>query len=151
MEIPTAPVNESLEAIKKLKVEDLKKILRDRGQPVTGKSADLVLRCHVLFERLKTPTYGLPEQDNVHVPLLPVTCTSGKKSAYIMYKSLMAEAVDCVWATDLRGLPPFNFVQLYDYLVIKTGKYDHASIHTSGYKKLKAFQFFKEGHQEDAH
>ena len=37
MEIPTAPVNESLEAIKKLKVEELKKILRDRGQPVTGK------------------------------------------------------------------------------------------------------------------
>lgn len=32
----------------------------------------------------------------------------------------MAEAVDWVWATDLRGLPPFNFVQLYDYLVIKT-------------------------------
>ena len=56
MEIPTAPVNESLEAIKKLKVEELKKILRDRGQPVTGKKADLVLRCHVLFERLKTPT-----------------------------------------------------------------------------------------------
>ena len=37
LEIPTAPVNESLEAIKKLKVEELKKILRDRGQPVTGK------------------------------------------------------------------------------------------------------------------
>ena len=32
MEIPTAPVNESLEAIKKLKVEELKNILRDRGQ-----------------------------------------------------------------------------------------------------------------------
>ena len=37
MEIPTAPVNESLEAIKKLQVEELKKNLRDRGQPVTGK------------------------------------------------------------------------------------------------------------------
>ena len=24
----------------------------------------------------------------------------------------MAEAVDCTWATDQRGLPPFNFVQL---------------------------------------
>ena len=31
------PVNESSEAIKKLKVEELKKILCDWGQPVTGK------------------------------------------------------------------------------------------------------------------
>ena len=37
MEIPTAPVDESLEVIEKLKVGKLKKILRDRGQPVTGK------------------------------------------------------------------------------------------------------------------
>ena len=80
MEISTAPVDESLEVIKKLKVEGLKNILRDRGQPVTGQKADLVLRCHVLFERQKTPTNGLPEQENV--PLLPVT--SGKKSADIM-------------------------------------------------------------------
>ena len=49
MEIPAAPMSESLEAIKKLKVEELKKILRDRGQPVTGKKANLVLRCQVLF------------------------------------------------------------------------------------------------------
>ena len=63
----------------------------------------------------------------------------------------MAEAVVCVWATNLRGLPPFNFVQLYDYLVIETAKYDHASIRTSGYKKLKAFQFFKEGQISRTH
>ena len=37
------PVKESLEAIKKLSVEELKNILRNRGQPVTGKKADLVL------------------------------------------------------------------------------------------------------------
>ena len=63
----------------------------------------------------------------------------------------MAEAVDCVWATDLRGLPPFNFVQLYDQLVIKTAKYDYASIRSSGYKKLKAFQFFEEGQIRRTH
>ena len=65
--------------------------------------------CHALFERLKTSTNGLPEHENV--PFLPVT--SCKKSADITYESLVAEAVDCVWATDLRGVPPFNFVQLY--------------------------------------
>ena len=64
MEIPAAPMSESLEAIKKLKVEELKKILRDRGQPVTGKKADLVLRCQVLFERPKTPTKVALEQEN---------------------------------------------------------------------------------------
>ena len=148
MEIPGAPLKESLEAIKRLKVEELKKILRDRGQLVTGKKADLVLRCQVLFERLKTPSNVVPEQENV--PLLLDT-SSKKNTGDITYESLVAEAVDCVWATDLRGLPPFNFVQLYDHLVIKTAKYDHASIRTSGYKKLKAFQFFQEGHIRKTH
>ena len=108
---------------------------------------DLVLRCHILFERQKTPTNGLPEKENV--PFFPLT--SCKKSADITYKSLMAEAVLCVWNTDLRGLPPFNFVQLYDYLFIKTATYDHVSIRTSGYKQMKVFQFFKEGHMRSTH
>lgn len=82
-------------------MKELKNILRDWGQPVTGKKADLVLQCHVLFERQKTPTNVLPEQENV--PLLPVT--SSKKSADITYESLVAGALDCLWATDLRGLP----------------------------------------------
>ena len=34
---------------------------------MTGKKADLVSRrCHVLFERQKTPTNVLPVQENVH-------------------------------------------------------------------------------------
>ena len=45
--------NESLEAIKKLKMEELKNILCDRGQPVTGKNADLVLRGNVLSTLLQ--------------------------------------------------------------------------------------------------
>ena len=43
------PMSESLEAIKKLRVEELKKILRDQGQPVTGKKVDLVLHSKVLL------------------------------------------------------------------------------------------------------
>ena len=65
MEIPTASVNESLEAIKKLEVDELSNILRYQGQPMTGNKADLVLQCHVLFERQKTPTNALPVQENV--------------------------------------------------------------------------------------
>ena len=43
LEFPTTPVNELLKEFKKLKAEELNNILRDRGQPVTGKKADLVL------------------------------------------------------------------------------------------------------------
>ena len=151
MEIPAAPMSESLEAIKRLKVEELKKILRDRGQPVTGKKADLVLRCQVLLERPKTPTKVAPEQKNA--PLLLVASSCSTKNADITYESLLAEAADCIWATDLPGLPPFNFVQFVrlSCTVIKTAKYDHASIRTSGYKKLKAFKLFKEGHIRKTH
>ena len=46
-------------------------------------------------------------------------------------------------------MPAFDFVRLYDYLVIQTNKYDHIALKTSGYKKLKAFQFFAEGHIKD--
>ena len=49
MEIPITSVNESLEAIKKLKMEELKNILRYRGQPMTGKKADLVTS-HTLWK-----------------------------------------------------------------------------------------------------
>ena len=63
MEISTASVNESLEAIKKLKVEEPKNVMRDRGQPMTGKRTDLVFRCHVLFERQKMTTNVLPVQE----------------------------------------------------------------------------------------
>ena len=52
---------------------------------------------------------------------------------------------------DLRKLPPFDFVKLYDYLVLKTAKYDHNTIYHSGYNKLKAYQFFKEGHIKSLH
>ena len=146
MEISTAPVDESLEVIKKLKVEELKNILRDRGQRVTGQKADLVLRCHVLFERQKTPTNGLPEQENV--PLLPVT--SSKKSADIMYKSVMAKAVDCVWATNLRGPPPFNFVQLYDcHQNSKIRPHFNSQVRI---QKIESFSVLQRGsHNEDTH
>ena len=101
---------------------------------MTGKKADLLLRCQVLFERTETPTKVAPKQENA--PLLLVASSCSTKNADITYESLVAEAADCIWATDLQGQPPLNFVQLCDYLVIKTAKYHQASIRTSGYKKF---------------
>ena len=65
-----------------------------------------------------------------------------KKSEETTYQQMLREVSGCEWTKDLRNLPSFNFIQLYDYLVKKTSKYDHSSILTSGYKKLKPYQFF---------
>ena len=83
MEFSTAPVNESLEEFKKLKAEELNNILRDRGQPVIGKKADLVLRHHVLFSwKAKKLTNVLPEQENVTY----LAVTSSKTNADLTYE-----------------------------------------------------------------
>jgi hypothetical protein len=134
----------SLSNLNKLRVKDLKKILSENGQSMSGKKDDMVLRCHMVFERKKaakeTPQISVDEQ-----PL--VTAVSNRRqSEDVTYEKLVSVAAGCVWEKDLRSLPSLNFVQLYDYLVLKTAKYDHSSIQTSGYKKLKAYQFFKEGH-----
>ena len=57
----------------------------------------------------------------------------------------MFKAILDSWATDLRSTPPFTFIQLYEYLVIRTVKYKHILLKSTSYKKLKAFQFFYEG------
>ena len=50
-----------------------------------------------------------------------------------------------VWSSHLRDMPYLSFLQLYNYLVVRTEKYDHTYIKTTSYKKLKAFQFYYEG------
>ena len=47
-----------------------------------------------------------------------------------------------IFETDM---PFLSFLQLYNYLVVRTEKYDHTYIKTTSYKKLKAFQFYYEG------
>ena len=49
------------------------------------------------------------------------------------------------WVCELRGTPPFTFVQLYDYLVLRTSRYKHIFLKQAGYKKIKSFKFFYEG------
>ena len=105
------------------------------------KTEDLVLRCFVLVERSKAGP--LIDTNNDSVPF-----TSYK--ADVTYEVIIREANNCVWSKDLRELPAFTFVQLYDYLVNKTSKYSNLDVSASvGYKKLKAFNIFKEGHIKD--
>jgi hypothetical protein len=90
----------------------------------SGKKEDLVLRCHVIVERRK--------QRN---------CLEAASDSPLIYPVILKEATGCKWKKDLRGLPRFTFVKLYDYLVRKTSKYSSLDISSCGYKTLKAFQF----------
>lgn len=136
----------SIEDLRKLKVNELKTILKSFGEPSGGKKEDLVLRCFVLVERAKgdsnTCSSGNSERNVTNDPPLPNTTD-------LTYEVIIREANGLIWKKDLRELPSVSFVQLYDYLVTKTSKYSQLDICTGGYKKLRAFQFFKEGHIKD--
>lgn len=130
----------SIEDLRKLKVNELKTILKSFGEPSGGKKEDLVLRCFVLVERAKgdsnTSSSGNSERNVTNDPPLPNTTD-------LTYEVIIREANGLIWKKDLRELPSVSFVQLYDYLVTKTSKYSQLDICTGGYKKLRAFQFLK--------
>jgi hypothetical protein len=94
--------------LEKLKVKDLKKILVDEGQRVTGKKANLVLRCRVLLENKSSNIQdnSLPDSS-----LLASSSCPKKINDDVTYERFEAETMSCSWSTDLRGLPPFNFIQ----------------------------------------
>lgn len=102
----------------------------------------MVLRCHVVLSREKSSS---PTQAT-----LPVNEQENQTDNVDQtYEIIIRGATGCTWSKDLRGLPALTFVQLYDYLVNKTLKYKSADVTSCEYKKLKAFQFFKEGHIKD--
>ena len=132
----------SFEDINKLTTKDLKAILSHYNQSLSGKKADLIIRCcAILDEQLQENR----SKESPQGSLLDI-CTNQKD---LTYEKIIKETNSSTWTKDLRTLPEFHFIELYDYLVVKTQKYDHESVRTSGYKKLKAFQFFKEGHIKD--
>lgn len=132
----------SIDDLRSLKIVRLKEILREHKQPVSGKKEDLVLRCHVVVERKRSTP--IEAEDSVEI-----LKENQRPTNDFTYEVIIKEASDCQWKKDLRELPLFTFVQLYDYLVQRTSKYGTLDISTCGYKKLKAFQFFKEGHIKD--
>ena len=62
------------------------------------------------------------------------------------YKKLNLTAKSRQWETDLRKLVSCNFHQPFEYLVIRTRKYGKAEMKGVSYKKIKSYQFFKEGY-----
>lgn len=82
--------------------------------------------------------------------MLPLAANSGGIETNIQdnefkYNSTMRRISALGWSTDLRQLSEMHFVQLYDYAMVSTHKYQHLVLKGTKYKKLKSYQFLFEG------
>ena len=133
----------TLEDIQKLKVKDLREILRSNSEATGGIKADLVLKVYAILMRhvLRPGEYQQQSSDNTAQDHQNTTENSGD----FKYDETLRRISALGWSTDLRQLPELNFIQLYDYLVVSTRKYRHIVLKGINYKKLKSYQFFFEG------
>ena len=126
-----------LEDLSGFTMKDLKKILVVYKEKVSGIKADLVLRAYAIFTRISEPSLSIVTTSS------PSPDSPGSNS--FTYGFIKAQCSNLPWSSDLSHTPPFSFIQLYDYLVIRTVKYKHILLKSTEYKKLKAFQFYYEG------
>ena len=133
----------TLEDIQKLKVKDLREILRSNSEATGGIKADLVLKVYAILMRhvLRPGEYQRQSSDKTAQDYQNTTEYSGD----FKYDETLRRISALGWSTDLRQLPELNFIQLYDYLVVSTRKYRHIVLKRTNYKKLKSYQFFFEG------
>ena len=125
----------SLEDIQKLKVKDLREILRFHAESTDGAKADLVLKVFALFMRCVLPSSNSRKNDEAH-------SSQEQNNDGFQYEPTIRRISVLGWSSDLRDLPEMNFIQLYDYLVVSTRKYRHIVLKGTNYKKLKSYQFF---------
>ena len=122
----------TLEDIQKLKVKELRDILKCNSERAGGTKADLVLKVYALLVRnVVRPAENVEE--------------NADNSGHFEYEDTLRRISALGWSMDLRQLPELNFIQLYDYLVVSTRKYCHIVLKGTNYKKLKSYQFFFEG------
>ena len=137
--LPQGKVVDCLEDLGELTVKELKSILKQYKEKTTGNKADLVLRTFAIFSRAK--------KFNSHAESDPPNSESFlycHEKEYT-YDFIRQQCSHLPWTSDLRGTPAVSFLQLYEYLVIRTSKFKHILLKSTAYKKLKAFQFFFEG------
>ena len=128
----------SLDDIQKLTAKDLREILRSHGESAGETKADLVLKVFALLMRSVIPSANNGENEAA-IPAEEQNDSSFKYEATLRSLSALG------WSSYLRQLSEMNFVQLYDYLVVSTRKYQHIVLKGTHYKKLKSYQFFLEG------
>ena len=133
----------TLEDIQKLKVKDLREILRSNSEATGGIKADLVLKVYAMLVRhvLRLGENQQQSSDNTGQGHQNTTENSGN----FKYDETLRQISALGWFTDLRQLPELNFIQLHDYLVVSTRKYRHIVLKGTNFKKLKSYQFFFEG------
>ena len=125
--------------IQKLKVNELKEILRCNWESTSGTKADLVLKVYaILMRRVVRPAENCQENVDNHQD-------NTENNGDFKYEETLRTISALGWSTDLRQLPELNFIQLYNYLVVSTRKYRHIVPKETNYKKLKSYQFFSEG------
>ena len=97
----------TLEDIQKLKVKELRDILKCNSERAGGTKADLVLKVYALLVRnVVRPAENVEE--------------NADNSGHFEYEDTLRRISALGWSTDLRQLPELNFIQLYDYLVVST-------------------------------
>ena len=138
--LPEGKTVHCLEDLGSLTVAKLKVILKQYKEKKSGNKADLILRTFAVFCRAKNyekQSGEVPEEVNESM----LYCHEKEYT----YEAAREQCIHLPWSSDLRGTPSFSFIQLYEYLVIRTSKYKHILLKSTAYKKLKAFQFFQEG------
>ena len=129
-----------LEDIQKLKVKDLREILRSNSEATGGIKADLVLKVYAMLVRhvLRLGEKQQQSSDSTGQGHQNTTGNSGN----FKYDETLRQISALGWFTDLRQLPELNFIQLHDYLVVSTRKYRHIVLKGTNFKKLKSYHFF---------
>ena len=117
-----------LEDIQKLKVKDLREILRSNLEMTGGMKVDLVLKVHAIL--MRNMLRSVENQHNADNHQETVETRGDFK-----YDEVLRRISAFGWSTDLRQLPKLNFIQLYDYLVVSTRKYRHIVLKGTNYKK----------------
>ena len=115
--LPKGKVVECFENLATLTVTELKRILQRYKEKTGGIKADLVLRAYAIFCRAKKSeeqTDELPYESFLY-------CNENDFN----YEPLHQQTKHLPWSSDLRDTPVFTFLQLYEYLVIRTSKFKH--------------------------
>ena len=139
----------SLDQLWSMTCSNLRHILRENKQNVSGNKQILVARCYALNpvedERESVSSEDCADRSvDVSDGFDPFLQLDSVKE--IGFNQLNLTAKDRQWETDFRSFPPINFHQLYEYLVERTKKYGDTEMKGSSHKKMKSYQFFKEGH-----
>ena len=139
----------SLDQLWSMTSSNLRHILRENKQNVSGNKQILVARCYALNpvedERVSVSSEDCADRSvDVSDGFDPFLQLDSVKE--IGFNQLNLTAKGRQWETDLRSFPPINFHQLYEYLVERTKKYGDTEMKGSSHKKMKSYQFFKEGH-----